>query len=208
MARAESLLKSGEVSTMIRQGFITSHNSSPSAAAERISPKFTSLSSSPHSAAATYPSPPPPTSPSPKPSTLFEMISQENLSLRGPPPPPSSDDQKRRRLEERISKILSMEGPSWGPGDVELSVSSSDGFRFSMAVHRQVLARRSRFFAEKMAGIGGALDFPVVVEICECDDVEVYVKVVGMMYCRDLRRRLAGEEVGDVLGLLKVKTPS
>ncbi|KAG1365711.1 BTB/POZ domain-containing protein [Cocos nucifera] len=206
MAAADSLLKSGEVSAMIRQGFITSPNSSRSAAATaaRLSPKFTSLSSFPSSAAPTYTSPPPPTFTSPKPSTLFEMISREDLSRRRPPLPPSSDDQKRRRLEEWISEILSTEGPSWGPGDVELSVSSSDGFRFSMAVHRQVLARRSRFFAEKLAGIGGALEFPVVVEISECDDVEVYVKVVGMMYCRDLRRRLAGEQVGDVLGLLEV----
>ena len=88
---------------------------------------------------------------------------------------------------------------------MELSVSSGDGFRFSMAVHRRVLASRSRFFAEKLEGIVGTLGSPVVVEICECDDVEVYVEAVAMMYCRDLRRRLAGEEVGDVLGLLKVK---
>ncbi|XP_026656832.1 BTB/POZ domain-containing protein At5g60050-like [Phoenix dactylifera] len=190
MAATESLLKSGEVSAMIRQGFITSPNSS-SATAARLSPRFSSLSS------------PPSPLLSPKPSTLFEMISQEDFSRRGPPPPPS-DDQKRRRLEEMISKILSTEDPSWVPGDVELSVSSDDGFRFSMDVHRQVLARRSRFFAEKLEGISRVPGSPVVVEICECDDVEVYVQAVGMMYCRDLRRRLAGEAVGKVLGLLKV----
>ncbi|KAG1337967.1 BTB/POZ domain-containing protein [Cocos nucifera] len=207
MAAAESLLKSGEVSAMIRQGFISSPTSS--AAAARLSPKFTSPSSSPPSlsaaaAAAMYPSPPPSSLPSPKASTLFEMISQEDLSRRGPPPPPSSSEQKRRLLEERISKILSTEGTRWGPADVELSVSSGDGFRFSMAVHRRVLACRSRFFAEKLEGIVGTLGSPVVVEICECDDVEVYVEAVAMMYCRDLR--LAGKEVAMVLGLLKVST--
>ncbi|XP_010922477.2 BTB/POZ domain-containing protein At5g60050 [Elaeis guineensis] len=206
MAAAESLLKSGEVSAMIRQGFISSPTSS--AAGARLSPKFSSPSSSPPSlstaaaAAAMHPSPPSSSLPSPKASTLFEMISQEDLSRRVPPPPPSSSEQKRRRLEERISKVLSTEGTRWGPADVELSVSSSDGFRFSMAVHRRVLASRSRFFAEKLEGIVGTLGSPVVVEICECDDVEVYVEAVAMMYCRDLR--LSGKEVGMVLGLLKV----
>ncbi|ONK67831.1 uncharacterized protein A4U43_C05F4240 [Asparagus officinalis] len=67
-----------------------------------------------------------------------------------------------------------------------------------MEVHRRALAEKSRFFRENLGRRGG------VVEICECDDVEAYVEVVGMMYCGDLRRRLAGEEIGRVLGLLKV----
>lgn len=68
-----------------------------------------------------------------------------------------------------------------------------------MEVHRRALAEKSRFFRENLGRKGG------VVEISECDDVEVYVEVVGMMYCGDLRTRLVGEEIGRVLGLLKVR---
>lgn len=42
------------------------------------------------------------------------------------------------------------------------------------------------------------------VEICDCDDVEIYVETIVLMYCEDLRKRLMGEEVSKVLGLLKV----
>lgn len=80
-----------------------------------------------------------------------------------------------------------------------------------MDVHRRVLADRSRFFAAKLlrrdgvggegGGGGGVLHS---VEICDCDDVEVYVEAVVLMYCDDLRRKLVGEEVSKVLGLLKV----
>lgn len=94
-----------------------------------------------------------------------------------------------------------------GPGDVELYVSSGDGFRVPIAVHRRVLAAGSRFFAEKLAGIGGWPGRPVMVEICDCDDAEVYVEVVGLMYSTDLRRSLAGDDVERVLGLLKVTSP-
>ena len=41
-------------------------------------------------------------------------------------------------------------------------------------------------------------------EISECDDVEVYVETVVLMYCEDLRKRLLGEDLDRVLTLLKV----
>ncbi|RWW34300.1 hypothetical protein GW17_00000937 [Ensete ventricosum] len=87
---------------------------------------------------------------------------------------------------------------------MELSVSSSDGFRVTVTAHRRVLAARSRFFAEKLAGVGGRPGRPVAVEICECDDAEAYVEAVGLMYQGDPRRSLASEDVDKVLGLLKV----
>ncbi|RZS18623.1 hypothetical protein BHM03_00050940 [Ensete ventricosum] len=187
---AENLLKSGEVSAMIRQGFISS---------PRLSP--TSSPPPPATAAAVHPSPPRPSVPSPKSPTLFEMITQEDLARRASSRPHPSGDQKRLRLLERVAAMIAKEGP----GDVELSVSSGDGFRVPMSVHRRVLAAGSRFFAEKLAGIGGGPGCPVMVEICDCDDAEVYVEVVGLMYSADLRRNLAGEDVEKVLGLLKLE---
>ncbi|THU48294.1 hypothetical protein C4D60_Mb09t24730 [Musa balbisiana] len=186
---AENLLKSGEVSAMIRQGFISS---------PRLSP--TSSPPPPATATAVHPSPPRPSVPSPKSPTLFEMITHEDLARRVSSRTHPSGDQKRLRLLERIAAMIAKEGP----GDVELSVSSGDGFRVPIAVHRRVLAAGSRFFAEKLAGIGGWPGRPVMVEICDCDDAEVYVEVVGLMYSTDLRRSLAGEDVERVLGLLKV----
>ncbi|KAG9453760.1 hypothetical protein H6P81_006664 [Aristolochia fimbriata] len=56
-----------------------------------------------------------------------------------------------------------------------------------------------RVFAEKLNHSGAHL-----VEICECDDVEVYVEAVVLMYCENLRKRLVKEEVEKVLGLLQV----
>ncbi|WOK96923.1 BTB/POZ domain-containing protein [Canna indica] len=191
-AAAENLLKSGEVSAMIRQGFIASPRLSPTSSPPPTPPDAAS--------APAVPSPPRPSFPSPRTSSLFDMISQEGMPRRTPQRHQVSGEQKRLDLQERITGILAREGP----GDVKLSVSSGDGLRIHMTTHRRVLTARSRFFAEKLAGIGGRPGRPVVVEICECDDAEVYVEAVELMYSGDLRRRLAGEDVEKVLGLLKV----
>ncbi|KAG6492573.1 hypothetical protein ZIOFF_047536 [Zingiber officinale] len=189
-AVAESLLKSGEVSAMIRQGFISSPRLSPTSSPPPTPPATVSGSS----AVASVPSPPPPSFPAPRTTTLFEMIAQEGGQHRPPLRPKQLD------LQERIAAILSSKGPS----DVKLSVSSGNGMRIRMAAHRQVLTARSRFFAEKLVGICGRPGSrPVVVEICECDDAEVYVEAVGLMYSDDLRRMLAGENVSKVLGLFQ-----
>ncbi|KAH0465328.1 hypothetical protein IEQ34_005431 [Dendrobium chrysotoxum] len=205
-AAADSLLKSGEVSAMIRQGFLSPSStpfSSSRFSPQHPSPPFSSpppsssfSSSSPSSSSSSSFSSSSHPSPSTPPTTLFDMIARENQAHR--PSAEVDHNEKRLRLQERIARVLAGARPDWGPGDVELSVSSGDGFRVSMGVHRRVLAAGSRFFAENLGRRGG------VVEICECDDVEVYVEVVAMLYCGDLRRRLCGEGAKRVLGLLKV----
>lgn len=115
----------------------------------------------------------------------------------------------RLKLQDRVFKVLAdapfqdSNGNNLGPGDVRLTVSACDGFSVSMEVHRRVLACRSRFFAEKLRRNGAQ---GVSVEILECDDVEVYVEAVVLMYCEDLKKRLMGEEVSKVLELLKVNS--
>ncbi|XP_076891078.1 BTB/POZ domain-containing protein At5g60050-like [Bidens hawaiensis] len=42
------------------------------------------------------------------------------------------------------------------------------------------------------------------VEICECDDVEVYLETLVLMYCDDPVKKMLGEGVVKILGLLKV----
>lgn len=92
-------------------------------------------------------------------------------------------------------------------GDVKLTLSSKDGLSVSMSVHRQILVVHSRFFEEKLCdkwvrqqrNVG-----PYVVEIADCDDIEVYIETLKLMYCTDLRKRLMKEDVSRVLGILKV----
>lgn len=210
-AAADHILKSGDVSAMIRQGFL----SSPTSPAARISP---AASPPPASHSLSSSTTPPPPLPLPPPTTttaaattttLFDMIAEEERyrhlqtpALRALPAP--SGSQKRTRLQERVAAILAGgKYPDGGAGDVELTVSSGDGFRVSMTVHRSVLAAHSRFFAEKLAGApAGAAH---AVEICDCDDAEVYVEAVALMYCHQPRRKLTGETISKILALLKVR---
>lgn len=111
-------------------------------------------------------------------------------------------DDKRLKARDRVSKLLAEAPFRNSAGDVRLAVVGRDGFRVSMDVHKSVLAEKSRFFAEKLGGDRGVVHS---VEISDCDDVEVYVEAVVLMYYEDLKKRLVGEEVSKVLGLLKVQ---
>lgn len=116
---------------------------------------------------------------------------------------------------QRISDLLSNRSPGNqfndpGSSDIKLTLSSKDGISVSMNVHRQILVAHSRFFAVKLSdrwakqqrnGSGG----PYIVEIADCDDVEVYIETLRLMYCKDLRKKLMREDVSKVLGILKVK---
>lgn len=124
-----------------------------------------------------------------------------------------SKDNNYRRLQGKLSRVLS-KNPNFidsndsssnnlggfGNGDVKLTISGRDGFKISMDVHRKVLAEKSRFFAEKLSD--GNITHSV--EICDCDDVEIYVETLVLMYSDDLKKKLMGEDVSTVLGLLKV----
>lgn len=119
-------------------------------------------------------------------------------------------EDKKRKSQERVLKILD-DAPFGdknvefgGLRDVKVGISSRDGFKAVMDVHRSVLIERSRFFAEKLKQDDEGL--LVSVEICDCDDVEVYVETIVLMYCDDLKMRLLRESVEKVLGLLKVSS--
>ncbi|XAR60509.1 hypothetical protein NMG60_11033922 [Bertholletia excelsa] len=202
-AESKNAYRSKEVSAMIKQGFISDTLiSSPS----RSQLSHSRFSLSPSHALSPPPDPARSTRQSP---TLFEMMTEEQSRET------KQSIETRHKLQERVSKVLEtapFRNPgNWGGfGDVKLTISGRDGFRVSMDVHRRVLADRSRFFAEKLRRQdGGAALTPAAgvshsVEICDCDDVEVYVETVVLMYCDDLKRKLLGEEVSKVLGLLKV----
>ncbi|KAL3518290.1 hypothetical protein ACH5RR_020879 [Cinchona calisaya] len=185
------------VSAMIKQGLISDPLLSPtpsqppssSRPAVSLSPPPSFTAASPNSARSI-------SSP-----TLFEMMSEEQARES------KHSVQARLKLRDRVFKVLAdapfrnHDDDNLGSGDVRLTVTAIDGFRVSMEVHRRVLTGRSRFFAEKLRKNGAQM---VSVEILECDDVEVYVEAVVLMYCEDVKKKLMGEEVSKVLELLKV----
>ncbi|KAK9698551.1 hypothetical protein RND81_08G112500 [Saponaria officinalis] len=174
--------------------------------------------------------PPPPARSSP---TLFEMMSTEPDSRSTPPhpnavvsyPKPATSSagfilDRIGLMEQRISELLANRSPGNrfndpGSSDIRLTLSNKEGFSVSLCVHRHILVCHSKFFAGKLGGFSsnsysnskrsnGSETTAFSVEIADCEDVEVYVETLRLMYCRDLRRMLMREDVPKVLAILKV----
>lgn len=115
---------------------------------------------------------------------------------------------------QRISNLLMTRSPGNqfndpASSDVKLTLSSKDGISITMCVHRQILVAHSRFFAVKLSDRWSKQQMapsssPYIVEISDCDDVEVYIETLMLMYCRDLRKKMMRQDVSRVLGILKV----
>ncbi|KAF2297851.1 hypothetical protein GH714_004087 [Hevea brasiliensis] len=168
---------------------------------------------------------PPPDKPRSSP-TLFEMMASEpemqprtqipinnaNINVRSSQNSQLSVQDKQTLIMQRIADILGNRSPGnqfndASTSDVKLTLSSKDGISLSMSVHRQILVAHSRFFAVKLSDRWAKQQrssVPYVVEIADCDDVEVYIETLRLMYCKDLRRKLMKEDVSKVLGILKV----
>ncbi|THF97205.1 hypothetical protein TEA_012327 [Camellia sinensis var. sinensis] len=90
--------------------------------------------------------------------------------------------------------------------DVKLTLSSKDGLTVSLNVHWQILIAHSRFFTVKLSDRWlkqQRTSNAYIVKIVDCDDVEVYIEALSLMYCKDLRKKLMKEDVTRVLGILK-----
>lgn len=114
---------------------------------------------------------------------------------------------------QRISDLLGIRSPGNQfndpiSSDIKLTLSSKDGISVSMNVHKHILVAHSRFFAVKLSDRWAKQERPssqpYIVEIADCDDVEVYIETLRLMYCNDLRKKLMREDVPRVLGILKV----
>ncbi|GJM95266.1 hypothetical protein PR202_ga11978 [Eleusine coracana subsp. coracana] len=86
--------------------------------------------------------------------------------------------------------------------DLTVMLYGKEGIAVRMSVHRDVLCESSVFFAEKLAGGHGPP--PVCVEIHDCDDAEIYVETVGLMYCDEAKHKLLKQSVPQVLRIMKV----
>ncbi|XP_044487148.1 BTB/POZ domain-containing protein At1g63850-like [Mangifera indica] len=161
--------------------------------------------------------------------TLFEMMACEPEILpktqiptnhQGVPTiPPKMSHQQQQTFDsqqlkmQRISDLLLTNSPGNqfnepASSDIKLTLSSKDGISVSMNVHRQILVAHSRFFAVKLSDRWTKqqqkTNLPYIVEIADCDDVEVYIETLRLMYCKDLKKKLMREDVSKVLGVLKV----
>ncbi|XP_062203136.1 BTB/POZ domain-containing protein At3g50780-like isoform X2 [Phragmites australis] len=86
--------------------------------------------------------------------------------------------------------------------DLTVMLYGKEGIAVRMSVHRDVLCQSSVFFAERLASGHGA-PAPCV-EIHDCDDAEIYVETVGLMYCDEAKHRLLKQSVSRVLRTMKV----
>ncbi|KAK2356186.1 BTB/POZ domain-containing protein [Trifolium repens] len=93
------------------------------------------------------------------------------------------------------------------PNVLFLSISSSIALPLSSSIN-QILVAHIRFFSVKLSDRWTKQQqrttLPYLVKIADCDDVEVYVETLRLMYCKDLRKKLMKEDVSKVLGILKV----
>ncbi|WOL08967.1 BTB/POZ domain-containing protein [Canna indica] len=84
--------------------------------------------------------------------------------------------------------------------DLKVVLFGKEGIYVRMSVHWNILAEHSSFFSEKLSS-----QSPVpCVEITDCEDVEIYVETVGLMYCKEPKHRLIKQSVPRVLRILKV----
>ncbi|XP_028084566.1 uncharacterized protein LOC114285688 isoform X2 [Camellia sinensis] len=94
---------------------------------------------------------------------------------------------------------------------ISLDQHRLQGDRYSVVVNiqgdpKQILVAHIRFFAVKLSDRWSKqqrTSNPYIVEIADCDDVEVYIEALSLMYCKDLRKKLMKEDVTRVLGILK-----
>ncbi|XP_031096194.1 BTB/POZ domain-containing protein At1g63850-like [Ipomoea triloba] len=152
----------------------------------------------------------PRTAPAPAPQIQYGVTSAQNQK---PSSAPVLD--KQALMQQRLLDLLACRSPGnqfndSASSDVKLTLSSKDGLSVSMNVHRQILLAHSRFFAVKLSEKWAKQQqqqknsAPYIVEIADCDDIEIYIETLRLMYCKDLRKKLMREDVPRVLGILKV----
>ena len=88
------------------------------------------------------------------------------------------------------------------PGTSDLKVVLlGKQFAVRLSVHKNVLVENSSFFTEKLFEQQCGLP---CLEIEDCEDAEIYVETLGLMYCKELKQRLIKQNVSRVLRILKV----
>lgn len=163
-----------------------------------------------------------PSSPPPPKATVHKK--QTPFNERKPPPTPlrsglASDDQRNcgsntpgvsdsivserapRPKIESLPRKVAIEFGEPGTSDMKVVLLGKQGFCVKLSVHKNVLIENSSFFADKLSEEESNLS---CLEIDDCEDVEIYVETVGLMYCKEMKQRLIKQSVSRVLRILKV----
>ncbi|GER51364.1 BTB/POZ domain-containing protein [Striga asiatica] len=112
---------------------------------------------------------------------------------------PSVPSEKSHR--ENPPKKVTIEFGEPGSSDLKVILLGKQGLYVKLSVHRRVLMEFSSFFASRISEQQQPV-FPYI-EIDNCEDVEIYVETIGLMYCRELKQRLMKQSVSRVLRILK-----
>ncbi|XP_031270745.1 BTB/POZ domain-containing protein At3g50780 [Pistacia vera] len=102
---------------------------------------------------------------------------------------------------EHLPRKVAIEFGEPGTSNLKVVLFGKQGFCVKLSVHRNVLVENSSFFSDKLSGELSGLP---CLEIDDCEDVEVYVETLGLMYCKDMKQRLIKQSVSRVLRILKV----
>uniref|UniRef100_A0A368UIG8 At3g05675-like ankyrin-like domain-containing protein n=1 Tax=Glycine max TaxID=3847 RepID=A0A368UIG8_SOYBN len=140
----------------------------------------------------------------PAPSGL--VLSDEKQCATAPerPPPPTATsvaaaERAPRQKIESLPKKVAIEFGEPGTCDMKVVLLGKQGFCVKLSVHRDVLTQKSGFFSEKLSEQSGLS----CLQIGDCEDVEIYVETVGLMYCKEMKQRLMKQSVSRILRILK-----
>ncbi|KAK0603394.1 hypothetical protein LWI29_004489 [Acer saccharum] len=106
----------------------------------------------------------------------------------------------RHKIENPPRKVA-IEFGEPGTSNMKVVLLGKQGFCVKLSVHKNVLVDNSSFFADKLLEEQSGLS---CLEIDDCEDIEIYVETVGLMYCKDMKQRLIKQSVSRVLRILKV----
>ncbi|KAG4939332.1 hypothetical protein JHK82_045058 [Glycine max] len=120
------------------------------------------------------------------------------------PPPTTTSvaaaERAPRQKIESLPKKVAIEFGEPGTCDMKVVLLGKQGFCVKLSVHRDVLTQKSGFFSEKLSEQSGMS----CLQIADCEDVEIYVETVGLMYCKEMKQRLMKQSVSRILRILKV----
>lgn len=145
------------------------------------------------------PTSPPPHKKKPNPNPNPNPMSEKRPPFNPPRPAvgESTDTPPPERAPKPPRKVA-IEFGEPGSSDTRVVLLGKQGFCVKLSVHRDVLSEHSPYFADRISGGDSGL------EIGDCEDVEIYVETVGLMYCKEMKQRLVKQSVSRVLRILKV----
>ncbi|KAK1300607.1 BTB/POZ domain-containing protein [Acorus calamus] len=109
-------------------------------------------------------------------------------------------ERQPKPVVENVQRKISVGFGDLETSDLKVVLSGKEGFSVRMSVHKNILAEHGSFFAEKLSTQSPS----PFLEIRDCEDMEIYVETIGLMYCKEMKLRLIKQSVPRVLRVLKV----